>query len=173
MLNATLYILLFMKFSLTIIFIKYAVLTSILIVTSFIDYVHMIIPDEIIKFGFITFFIMHLSSNFKDNIIKGSIAMLIGGGIFLLIAVITKGAMGGGDIKLMALLGFCLGISNIVLIIFLSFVIGAVISLALIALKIKKKKDYIPFGPFISIATVVTIFFNGEIINWYISKIIN
>lgn len=172
-LNMAMYILLFLKFSMSILFLKYAILSSILIVISFIDYEHMIIPDEIIIFGFIIFFIMHFSGNFKDNIIKGSIALLIGGGLFLLIAVITKGAMGGGDIKLMALLGFVLGIKKIIIIILLSFIIGSIISIILIILKIKSRKDYIPFGPFISTAAVIAMMYSSDIINWYIYSVIN
>ena len=96
--------------------------------------------------------------------------MLIGGGIFLLIALIT-GAMGGGDIKLMGILGFWLGWQNIVVVTFLSFIVGAVISLFLMAFKIKGRKDFIPFGPFISIAAFITMLYGTEIIQWYISRL--
>lgn len=171
-LNSAIYLILYLKFSMSILFIKYAILASILIVISFIDYDHQIIPDEIIIFGIILSFIPHIVDNFKVNILNGLIGLLIGGGLFFIIAIITN-AMGGGDIKLMGMLGFSLGYKYILLITFLSFIIGAVVSLILIGIKIKSRKDFIPFGPFIAMATLVTIYCGDEIINWYILKIIS
>ena len=52
---------------------------------------------------------------------------------------------------------------------FLSFIIGGIIGIALIALKIKNRKDYIPFGPFIAISCILTLFFGQYIVNYYIS----
>ncbi|CAH2214673.1 prepilin peptidase [Tepidibacter aestuarii] len=172
-LNALIYLILYLKFSITILFIKYALLSSILIVISFIDYDHQIIPDEIVIFGIILTFILHTLYNFKWNILNGTIGLLIGGGLFLIIALVTNGAMGGGDIKLMGMLGFSLGYKYILLITLLSFIIGAAASLILIFLKIKSRKDFIPFGPFIAMAALVTIYFGDEIINWYLLKIIS
>ncbi len=172
LLNALIYLILYLKFSITILFIKYAILSSILIVITFIDYDLQIIPDEIVIFGIIISFIIHISYNFKGNMWDGLIGLLIGGGLFLIIALVTN-AMGGGDIKLMGMLGFSLGYKYILLITLLSFIIGAVASLILIFLKIKSRKDFIPFGPFIAIATLATIYCGDEIVNWYILKIIS
>lgn len=171
-LNSVIYLILYLKFSMSILFIKYAILASILIVISFIDYDHQIIPDEIIIFGIILSFMPHIIDNCKVNILNGTIGLLIGGGLFLIIALITN-AMGGGDIKLMGMLGFSLGYKYILLITLLSFIIGAVVSLILIGIKIKSRKDFIPFGPFIAMATLVTIYSGDEIINWYMFKIIS
>jgi len=86
----------------------------------------------------------------------------------LLIAVVTKGAMGGGDIKLMAVLGLWLGLKYTLLTLFLSFFLGGLISIILIAFKLKGRKDMIPFGPFIVLATIVTLFYGNDIISYYI-----
>ena len=75
--------------------------------------------------------------------------------------------MGGGDIKLMAALGVLLGIADTVLAIFLTFMIGAVISVLLLASKIKGRKDAIPFGPFIVLGTFATILYKTEILEFY------
>ena len=94
------------------------------------------------------------------NMILG---MLAGGGIFLLITLVGgifygKEAMGFGDVKLMGALGLYFGLSNIILITLMSFLIGAILSIILLASKIKKSSEYIPFGPFIVIATFISMY---------------
>ena len=97
------------------------------------------------------------------------LGMLAGGGIFLAITLIGsliygKEAMGLGDVKLMGALGLYFGLSNIIIIAVISFLIGAVIGIILIASKIKKSNEYIPFGPFIVIATFICMFIPTEIL---------
>ena len=86
------------------------------------------------------------------------LGLALGGGIFLIITLIGgliagKEAMGFGDVKLMGALGIIFGAYNIVIISILSFLLAAIISIVLIASKKKKANEYIPFGPFIVIAT--------------------
>ncbi len=168
MISGIIYLLLFLKFGQTIFFIKYAILASLLIVIAFIDLKHQIIPDGLIILGFIIGFIFNILITPRTSFIQGIMGLLIGGGLFLIIAVVTNGAMGGGDIKLMGVLGFALGWKYILLIAFLSFVIGALISIFLLIFKIKGRKDYIPFGPFISISAFITMLYGTKIISWYL-----
>ena len=72
--------------------------------------------------------------------------------------------MGFGDVKLMGALGLYFGLSNIIIITLVSFLIGAVLSILLLATKIKKMDEYIPFGPFIVLGTFMSIFVPFEII---------
>lgn len=149
---------------------------SLFLIITMIDLEYQIIPDELIIFGFILG-IFHKVINvvflgISLDIVNSIIGFLIGGGVFLLIAVLSRGGMGGGDIKYMAMLGFLFGTVSIVIISMLSFFIGAIVSIFLIASKIKKRKEYIPFGPFISMAAILTILFKQEIIYWYLSNII-
>ena len=72
--------------------------------------------------------------------------------------------MGFGDVKLMGALGLYFGLSNIVVITLLSFLIGAILSIVLLATKIKKMDEYIPFGPFIVLGTFISIFIPFEVI---------
>ncbi len=65
--------------------------------------------------------------------------------------------MGGGDVKLMGAAGFWLGFANTVLALMLGFLLGSIIGVALIALKIKTRKDYIPFGPYLCIGILVSL----------------
>jgi leader peptidase (prepilin peptidase)/N-methyltransferase len=70
--------------------------------------------------------------------------------------------MGGGDIKLMGVLGLFFGMKSIMQIFVVSFLFASIISIFLLVTRIKKKNDYIAFGPFIVLATFVTMFFSGE-----------
>ena len=91
------------------------------------------------------------------------LGMLAGGGIFLAITLLGglfygKEAMGFGDVKLMGALGLYFGLSGIIVISLIAFLLGAIISIILLATKIKKTSEYIPFGPFIVIASIIVIF---------------
>lgn len=72
--------------------------------------------------------------------------------------------MGFGDVKLMGALGLYFGLSNIIVITLLSFLIGAILSIILLATKIKKMDEYIPFGPFIVLGTFIIMFVPFEVI---------
>ena len=145
--------------------IKFMILTPMLLSAFIIDYKLQIIPNRlnltIFEVGMIFAFIYGLSNvAITINMLLG---MLAGGGIFLLITLIGglfygKEAMGFGDVKLMGALGLFFGFSNIIIITLLSFLIGAILSIILLISKIKKSSEYIPFGPFIVIATFISMY---------------
>lgn len=168
LLNALIYLLLYMKYGLSLYFFKYAILSSLLIVISFIDLKYQIIPDRLNLFCLVVGILFTLPYGDIWLIMNGAVGLFVGGGLFLLIAIVTRGAMGGGDIKLMGALGFYFGWQYIIFIALLSFIIGAIISIILLAFKIKSRKDYIPFGPFISISAIVAMTYGQEIIEWYL-----
>ena len=96
------------------------------------------------------------------------LGMLVGGGIFLLITLLGgliagKEAMGFGDVKLMAGLGLIFGFVNTIMISVTSFLLGSVISVILLIARKKKGNEYIPFGPFIILATFTIIFVPEEL----------
>ena len=142
----------FFKFGFNVSLIQALALNCILVVVSFIDIEHQIIPDKLVTvtlaIGFICLFINDISF---INAIGG---MALGGGLLLLLALVP-GVLGGGDIKLMFALGVFLGGKGVLVAIFISFAIASIISILLLILKIKKRKDYIPFGPFLSIGTYI------------------
>lgn len=170
LLNCVLVFFVYLKYNLSISFIIYTALTSVLIVISFIDYYHQIIPDELVVFCLILGIIFNYTYH---NFQGGFLGLIIGGGLFLLISLVSKGNMGGGDILLIGTLGFMFGWKKILLISLFSFVIGAIISVVLILLGIKTRKDYIPFGPFIAISTYIVLLFGNEMLSWYIQNYIN
>lgn len=145
--------------------IKFMILTPMLLSAFVIDYRLQIIPNRlnlaIFEVGIVVAFLYGLSDiAITINMLLG---MLAGGGIFLLITLLGgmfygKEAMGFGDVKLMGALGLFFGLSNIIIITLLSFLIGAVLSIGLLVTKIKKSDEYIPFGPFIVIATFISMY---------------
>ena len=144
--------------------IKYLILIPMLLAAFAIDYRLQIIPNRLnltmFEIGLLIAFIYGWSN--IAITINMLIGMLTGGGIFLLItliggAIYGKEAMGLGDVKLMGALGLFFGLSNIVIISLVSFLVGAILSVFLLVTKIKKTDEYIPFGPFIVIATFVSI----------------
>lgn len=151
--------------------IKYLILTPMLVSALVIDYKLQIIPNRLnltmAEIGVVIAF-LYGTSNVAITI-DMLLGMLAGGGIFLAITLIGsliygKEAMGLGDVKLMGALGLYFGLSNIIIIAVISFLIGAVIGIILIASKIKKSNEYIPFGPFIVIATFICMFIPTEIL---------
>ncbi len=158
--------------------IKYAILTPMLISAFIIDYKLQIIPNRlnltIFEFGIIFTFIYGLSNvAISINMLLG---MLVGAGIFLFITLVGgmlygKEAMGFGDVKLMGAIGLYFGLSNIIIITLVSFLIGAILSVILLATKMKSTNEYIPFGPFIVIATFISMYIPFETIKLVLMKI--
>ena len=172
-LNGILYFILYYKFGLTMDFVFYAIIFSILIVISFIDLHHQIIPDSL-NILILIIAIIYKTLQFtlygvSLNLIKSLLGLIIPSIVFLLIIIISKGGMGGGDMKLIGVLGFILGLKKIALTMFLSFIFGAIISIFLLLFKIKGRKDPIPFGPFISLAFITVVFWGENIISWYLT----
>ncbi|MBU1146490.1 prepilin peptidase [Patescibacteria group bacterium] len=98
------------------------------------------------------------------------VAAILGGGFFLLQYLISKGKwIGGGDIKMGALMGLILGLGGLGVALFFAYVVGAIVGLILVAGKIKKMKSQVPFGTFLAAGTVFAIFFGEKILNWYLN----
>jgi leader peptidase (prepilin peptidase)/N-methyltransferase len=98
------------------------------------------------------------------------IGVLLGGGILLLLAVLSRGGMGGGDIKLAAMIGAFLGWQAVLLTIFLSTIGGAVVGISLILLKQKGRKESIPFGPFLALGAFIAMVWGPDLILWYTQR---
>jgi len=175
LLTALAFLGLFSIFGLSVKFVVYTILACALIVVSFIDFKIQEIPDEITLPGMVigvalAFVFPELMSQ-RERIpaILGSLTGLFaGGGMIYLMGVIgkmlfRKDAMGGGDVKLMAMLGAFLGWRLIVLTFFLAPFFGAVVG---IAVKLKTKEDLIPYGPHLSLAAIVALLWGENILNW-------
>ena len=173
LLTALLWLFLYLRFGLTMPFFILALLCAALVVVTFIDLEHQIIPDEIslpgIVIGFAcSFFIPRLGW------LNSLLGILAGGGSLYLVAwgyerLTGKEGMGGGDIKLLAMLGAFFGWKAIPFIILVSSLTGSVIGITLMLVRKQDGKLAIPFGPFLVIGTLVHIFFGRQLVAWYFS----
>lgn len=166
MTNGAGYLFLAWRFGLSIETIMYAFLLSSMIVVSVIDLHHKIIPDVITLPGIVIGIvgsIFFLPTGFKASLT----GILLGGGLFFLVAVVSRGGMGGGDIKLIAMIGAFLGWTDVLITIILASFIGSIAGIGLMIFLGKDRKYPVPFGPFLSIGGIITLFFSREIISWY------
>lgn len=92
---------------------------------------------------------------------------LAGGGFLLALGLAWRGGMGGGDVKLAALVGVVLG-PWVLMALFVGAALGAVVGLALMASGRRGRKDMVPFGPFIALGSVTTLFFGPQILSGYL-----
>jgi len=137
------------------------------------DLKHYIIPDfanfSLIGLSFLYLFFFSFLENDFNGLING---LFSAGGVFLfffLLFYFTKGkGMGFGDVKFVIFMGLFLGFPNILVGLFISFILGAIIGLLLIALEKKKIKSQVPFAPFLIIGTLVAYFYGKEMIDFYI-----
>jgi len=166
------YLTIYLIYGLSIQSLIYIILSSALIIIAFIDLNQQIVPDIIslpgIVIGFIiSFFVPYIS------FINSAIGVLVGGGIILIIGmagsiIFKKEAMGGGDVKLAAMIGAFLGWKYIIISLFLGFFTGALAGIFLIVAKIKSREDMVPFGPFIVLGSFITLLWGEKIISWYL-----
>ena len=152
---------------------SYAFLTSALIVIFFIDVDHQIIPDKITLPGIVLGLLVALLPG-GLNILQAAIGMAVGGLSLYLIALLgdwlfKKESMGGGDIKMAAMLGAFLGWQKVLLTFLGSAVIGLVISVILMGFSARLRKNrVVPFGPFIALAAVIAIIWGDSLISYYV-----
>jgi leader peptidase (prepilin peptidase)/N-methyltransferase len=93
----------------------------------------------------------------------------IGFGIFLLIAIVSRGGMGWGDVKLAALIGLATGFPLVFVAIIIGAILGGIVAVALVIAKRRKRRETIPFGPFLALAAMITLLWGSNILDWYLS----
>jgi len=92
----------------------------------------------------------------------------IGFGIFLLIALISRGGMGWGDVKLAGLIGLATGFPLVFLSIIMGAILGGIVAVALVIAKKRKRQQTVPFGPFLAVAAMITLLWGSNILSWYL-----
>lgn len=162
LITALLSLLLFWKYGLSFQYFFAFVFVCTLIIITFIDLKHQIIPDIITLPGIPLFFLFTFF--FKDvSFLDSILGILIGGGSFYLIAIVyqfitKREGIGGGDIKLMAMLGVFLGWKSLLFILLVSSLLGSIVGISMMIVHGKDLKYAVPFGPFLSIAAVAYMF---------------
>jgi leader peptidase (prepilin peptidase)/N-methyltransferase len=105
----------------------------------------------------------------RGSWLNSLLGILLGGGVFFLIIVLSGGGMGGGDMKLGAMLGAFLGWKLLFLGLFLAAFLGGAVAVALLAAGRKGRKDPLPFGPFLAFGGAISLFWGEGILRWYLN----
>ncbi len=152
--------------------IQFAFLAALIVVT-FIDLDHQIIPDAIRLPGIVVGFLSSIvigHPGWRDSLI----GILLGGGVLWAIAegyyrLTGREGMGGGDVKLLAMIGAFLGWRAVPVTLMIGSISGTVIGLALMLAQRQDGRTPIPFGPFLAVGAVCAMFFGDSLIAWYLS----
>ncbi len=179
LLTASLFLAVWLKYEFQWVAPIYWILIGGLIVSTFIDFEHYIIPNEITYGGVLVGLALsllypplHEAETVGASLLRSFVGGLTGGAMLLVIAMVgekifKKEAMGMGDVKFIAGIGAFLGWQAALFTIFASSVIGGAIGLLLVLTSKKGWGSRIPYGPYIALAALLWVFFGRELINWY------
>lgn len=149
-----------------------------LVVVSFIDLRWRVIPDVIsfpgIAVGFAVHMLLKNQGSYGMAAATSLLGAILGGGSLFLVAVAyeklkKREGLGGGDVKLMAMLGAFFGWQSALFILLISSLLGTVIGLLFILIFRRDMKYPIPFGPFLALAGLLQLFYGHELVNWYLN----
>lgn len=163
---------LLMRFGPSLSYLIYFIFVASLMVITVIDLQHQIIPDVIslpgIGIGLLASLVIPQITFFDS--LKG---VLLGGGSLFIVGTLyqwlfKREGMGGGDVKLLAMIGAFLGWKAVILTILLSSLVGSISGIMIMILKGKDFKYAIPFGPFLSLGAVIALFYGESLIKWYL-----
>ncbi len=141
-------------------------LISLMVIIFVSDIMYMLIPNKILLFFTIVFLLLRIFiplDPWWDPLAGG----LAGFMIPFFIAVISKGGMGGGDIKLFALVGLAIGLKGVLLSFIFATLLGAIFGVAGLIAGLVKRGEPMPFGPFIAAGTISAYFFGQDVLDWY------
>ena len=140
---------------------------SALVAIAGIDLERQLIPDRItlpgIVVGFVTSFL-----GTRVSWLESLLGILVGGAILFAVIMLSGGGMGGGDMKLSAMMGAFLGYKLALLALLLAVILGGLVALGLLSTGIRRRKDPIPFGPFLATAATVAILWGEAVLTWYL-----
>lgn len=170
--TALLLCLIYGEFGHTVLFYKVSFIALMMLTLACIDFQYHIIPDRIVMFSF-PIAVLFVGIQGAEHVIDGAIGMAVGGLGMFIIAVIgriayKKDAMGGGDIKLAALLGIFLGWQALLFTLFVTFIFMTVVGWLSIAARVMKRGSEIPMAPFLTAAVLTHFFYGYELIHWYL-----
>ncbi|MFH0877396.1 MAG: prepilin peptidase [Candidatus Omnitrophota bacterium] len=154
----------------------YAIFTCGLVIATFVDFDFRIIPDEVtlggIGVGLLLSFIfpsIYHTASHVASLRSSALGVLVGGGVLWILGcvgdfVFKKESMGGGDVKLLAMIGAFLGWSTALMVLPVASCLGAIVG---IIIKLRTKESVIAFGPYLSMGALICMFFGGAILHWF------
>ncbi|AXI09696.1 prepilin peptidase [Oceanobacillus zhaokaii] len=146
-------------------------LVSMLMIILVSDVTYMVIQNKVLLFFLPLLIITRLIQPLDPwwSPIVGAIVIAL---ILAIIILVSRGGMGAGDMKLFAVLGVVLGVEKVLLAFFLSCLLGAIIGMLLMVFKIIKRKQPVPFGPYIVLAALIAYFYGDLLIDWYLGLMV-
>jgi leader peptidase (prepilin peptidase)/N-methyltransferase len=109
-----------------------------------------------------------LTTVIQPGIASAALGGAIGFVIFLLIAVVSRGGMGWGDVKLAALIGLATGFPLVFVAIIMGAILGGIVAVVLLVARRRGRREMIPFGPFLAVAAMATLLWGSNILSWYL-----
>jgi len=177
-LNGIFYVILLWRYGLSTGTVVYMAFFSALIVITFIDLDFQIIPDVITIPGTLISFLLAVfividpfTGQMPIGFRQSLTGLLLGFGLYYAIAVLSKGGMGGGDVKMMAMVGALTGWKGVLFTTFFGSLAGSIVGIALMIFRGKGRKSRIPFGPFLAFGSALYILAGKEIIYFYLNKL--
>lgn len=170
--TAIVFALIYWKFGFSIDSLFLILISSLLIIIGAYDILHLEIPDILIYLAAVLALGLILSHNLAstdlNNWLSELYGVLAGFGFFAFLVLVSRQKwMGAGDALLGGLIGLILGWPQVLVALFLAFILGSLVSIVLMILKQKKMKDVVPFGPFLVAATFIAIFWGEKLIEMY------
>ncbi|MFZ5647962.1 MAG: prepilin peptidase [Bacillota bacterium] len=165
-LTAFLFLLVFLELGFETALFKHLFLTALMITIAFIDLDHYIIPNRLVLAGLIAG-ALFLPVTGDLSLLSALYGALSASGFLLILYIVSRGGMGMGDIKLAAVIGIFLGWPMALLAVFLACFLAGILGIVLIVTGIKKRKDPIPFGPFLAAGTFITSLWGPELASLY------
>ena len=161
-------VLAYLAFGPTTEFVVAGVLLAALVAITAIDLQHLLIPDVITLPGILVGLAANLATG-RISWLESVIGIILAGGLFLAIILVSGGGMGGGDLKLGAMLGAFLGWKALLFALFVAVVVAGVFGVALLASGLRGRKDAVPFGPFLAMGGAMALFWGERVFGWYVS----
>jgi leader peptidase (prepilin peptidase)/N-methyltransferase len=163
---------LFIKLGPTLEYVFFVLFAGSLITIAFIDLHHKVIPDVLSLPGIMVGFVISLLPLTPLPWMDSLIGIVGGGGFLLLIAIFFekmtgREGMGMGDVKMLAMIGAWVGWKALPFIILLSSLSGSLLGGALLVISRQGARTKIPFGPFLSLGTLIYLFFGNELVHWF------
>jgi leader peptidase (prepilin peptidase)/N-methyltransferase len=151
--------------------VAYMILFSSLLIVTGTDLSHQIIPDVVTKPGIVLGLLTGMTV-LPGGFVNSALGALAGWGLLRFLVWVSpylfgKQGMGMGDVKLMAMVGAFLGWKPVLLTILIGSLVGSIVGGSLIALNRLSRREYIPFGPFLALGAVLSLFFHGPLLAWY------
>lgn len=166
LLTGILFVLAVSKYGVTLGAFRAVLLFAVIIPATIIDLKNKIIPNKLNMAGLVLGIPFIFGS--KEIFLSSAIGFTAGGGLLLLIAVLSRGGMGGGDVKLAAVMGLLLGWKHLLVALFLAFAFGGAVGIVMLLLNMRKMKDAVPFGPSLGFGAVIAALAGDGIITWYL-----